>query len=313
MIIEPKKNYKQCVKRPYKITHAVLSEAAKSKGSSELLLTIGESCLIACTLSATIPQCPLNLEFTKGDNIVLTTRGEAAIHLTGYLLEETAAAAPSSNGKAAKASKADLRQLLEKTMSDGDSDDDIDFADYDGEDFSDEEQDDEMGDEEDDDDMSDDDDDMDDDEEGEEEEDDDESDAEEVQPPPSKKKKDNAQQAQSQKKEKVKEQKPEKVKEQKPEKKQEAAQTNGAAPSKVVTLASGTKIKDTKVGTGAFAKPGKNISVYYSGRLQSNNKMFDSCTKGSGFKFRLGRGVVIRGWDEGVSIILMLSTCCVNF
>ena len=43
------------------------------------------------------------------------------------------------------------------------------------------------------------------------------------------------------------------------------------------------------------------VQVYYEGRLKSNNKLFDSTTKGHGFKFRLGKQEVIRGWDVGVS------------
>jgi FKBP-type peptidyl-prolyl cis-trans isomerase len=41
--------------------------------------------------------------------------------------------------------------------------------------------------------------------------------------------------------------------------------------------------------------------VYYVGRLKHNNKQFDSTTQGSGFKFRLGRSEVIKGWDIGVT------------
>lgn len=39
--------------------------------------------------------------------------------------------------------------------------------------------------------------------------------------------------------------------------------------------------------------------VYYEGRLKSNNKVFDSTNKGPGFKFRLGKQEVIKGWDVG--------------
>lgn len=56
-----------------------------------------------------------------------------------------------------------------------------------------------------------------------------------------------------------------------------------------------------KVGTGPRAKPGKTVAVRYLGRLLSNNKMFDSNTKGAPFKFRLGKGEVIKGWDLGVN------------
>jgi FK506-binding nuclear protein len=33
--------------------------------------------------------------------------------------------------------------------------------------------------------------------------------------------------------------------------------------------------------------------------LKQNGKQFDSCTSGKPFKFRLGGGEVIRGWDIG--------------
>ena len=48
------------------------------------------------------------------------------------------------------------------------------------------------------------------------------------------------------------------------------------------------------------AKPGKRVQVRYTGRLQTNGKVFDK-TKGSAtFSFRLGVGEVIQGWDVGV-------------
>lgn len=43
------------------------------------------------------------------------------------------------------------------------------------------------------------------------------------------------------------------------------------------------------------------VNVYYEGRLVANKKMFDKCDSGKGFKFRLGGGEVIKGWDVGVS------------
>lgn len=42
------------------------------------------------------------------------------------------------------------------------------------------------------------------------------------------------------------------------------------------------------------------MHVYYVGRLKSNNKKFDSNESGQGFKFKLGKGEVIKGWDLGV-------------
>lgn len=66
-------------------------------------------------------------------------------------------------------------------------------------------------------------------------------------------------------------------------------------------LSGGVKIEDIRVGNGPEAKTGKRTSVYYEGRLKSNNKVFDSLKQGAGFKFGLGRGEVIKGWDIGVA------------
>ncbi|XP_050668093.1 46 kDa FK506-binding nuclear protein isoform X2 [Leptidea sinapis] len=67
------------------------------------------------------------------------------------------------------------------------------------------------------------------------------------------------------------------------------------------SLSGGVFIEDLKVGSGAVAKPGKTVMVYYEGKLKQNNKMFDSHQKGPGFKFRLGAKEVISGWDVGVA------------
>ncbi|KAK7472761.1 peptidylprolyl isomerase fpr3 [Stygiomarasmius scandens] len=64
-------------------------------------------------------------------------------------------------------------------------------------------------------------------------------------------------------------------------------------------LPGGLKVKDAKVGTGPMAKKGQTISMRYIGKLQ-NGKVFDQNTKGKPFKFRLGAGEVIKGWDEGI-------------
>ncbi|KAJ3623620.1 hypothetical protein Zmor_004400 [Zophobas morio] len=50
-----------------------------------------------------------------------------------------------------------------------------------------------------------------------------------------------------------------------------------------------------------IARHGKTLGVYYTGRFLNNRKIFDSCLKGPPFKFRLGCGEVIRGWDQGIA------------
>jgi len=61
----------------------------------------------------------------------------------------------------------------------------------------------------------------------------------------------------------------------------------------------GFKIEQTAVGktVGAVAKAGKRITMKYVGKLASNGRVFD---QNKAFKFRLGVGEVIKGWDRGV-------------
>lgn len=56
---------------------------------------------------------------------------------------------------------------------------------------------------------------------------------------------------------------------------------------------------DEKVGDGPEAKDGDKVSVHYTGKLL-NGKQFDSSIGREPFSFTLGKGEVIKGWDEGV-------------
>lgn len=60
------------------------------------------------------------------------------------------------------------------------------------------------------------------------------------------------------------------------------------------------KIEDMKVGTGAEAVAGKTVSVHYTGWLTDGKKFDSSLDRGQPFKFPLGAGRVIQGWDKGV-------------
>ena len=66
-----------------------------------------------------------------------------------------------------------------------------------------------------------------------------------------------------------------------------------------VTTPSGLKYVDMVVGTGATPKVGDTVVVDYTGRF-TNGKVFDSSVGKQPFQFVLGRGQVIKGWDEGV-------------
>jgi FKBP-type peptidyl-prolyl cis-trans isomerase len=64
---------------------------------------------------------------------------------------------------------------------------------------------------------------------------------------------------------------------------------------------------DVKVGKGAEAKAGQNVSVHYTGWLydaatpdHKGSKFDSSRDRGTPFNFPLGAGRVIQGWDQGV-------------
>jgi len=73
-----------------------------------------------------------------------------------------------------------------------------------------------------------------------------------------------------------------------------------AESNQEVTTPSGLKYVDQVVGTGEAAVAGKNVSVHYTGWLESGKKFDSSVDRGQPFSFPLGAGRVIKGWDEGV-------------
>jgi FKBP-type peptidyl-prolyl cis-trans isomerase len=63
---------------------------------------------------------------------------------------------------------------------------------------------------------------------------------------------------------------------------------------------SGLKIEDIAEGSGATAEAGQTVSVHYTGWLENGSKFDSSKDRNQPFQFRLGGGMVIKGWDEGV-------------
>ena len=61
-------------------------------------------------------------------------------------------------------------------------------------------------------------------------------------------------------------------------------------------------IEDLEEGTGAEATPGQDVEVHYVGVAWSTRQQFDaSWDRGDTFRFGLGAGQVIKGWDQGVA------------
>ena len=72
--------------------------------------------------------------------------------------------------------------------------------------------------------------------------------------------------------------------------------------SEVITTPSGLQYQEIETGSGDKPKAGQDVVVHYTGWLESNNQKFDSSVdRGQPFTFTLGQGMVIKGWDEGLS------------
>ena len=62
------------------------------------------------------------------------------------------------------------------------------------------------------------------------------------------------------------------------------------------------ELEDIAVGEGDEAVPGSNVEVHYVGVSWATGQQFDaSWDRGDTFKFGLGKGQVIPGWDQGVA------------
>ena len=61
------------------------------------------------------------------------------------------------------------------------------------------------------------------------------------------------------------------------------------------------ELEDIELGEGEEAVTGRIVEVHYVGVSWKTGRQFDaSWDRGDTFKFGLGKGQVIQGWDEGV-------------
>jgi peptidylprolyl isomerase len=67
-----------------------------------------------------------------------------------------------------------------------------------------------------------------------------------------------------------------------------------------VTTPSGLKYLDRVKGKGPSPKAGQTISVHYTGTLTNGTQFDSSLDTGKPIEFVIGKGRVIKGWDEGL-------------
>lgn len=272
----------------------------------------GTSYLLCTLRKSSTWQVPLDLNFHEGSTIAFICHGNGHVHLTGYLIpdedldldelegedeeeDEEEEQVPQLVDKQSKRKAIDTlkneknTKRLKQEIEAESSDEDIELDGMNEENDSDDS---EEGDEES---LLNEDEEEENEEDEEEEEVEKEKEKEKVKP--QQKDKRNKQQQQQQQKKKILNGKEAKQKKDKREQQQNEINTQSDQKTRVVE--GGVQIKELKVGNGVFAKSGKLVSVYYVGRLK-NGKKFDATTQGDGFKFRLGKGEVIKGWDVGI-------------
>jgi peptidylprolyl isomerase len=85
----------------------------------------------------------------------------------------------------------------------------------------------------------------------------------------------------------------------------ESTQAESAATNQenIMTTPSGLQYIEVRAGSGAKPQPGEIVAVHYTGTLEDGTVFDSSRTSGEPIRFALGAGMVITGWDEGISLM----------
>lgn len=69
------------------------------------------------------------------------------------------------------------------------------------------------------------------------------------------------------------------------------------------TTPSGLKYMFLKLGNGEKPQKDNKVFVHYTGKLEDGKVFDDSYSRGEPIAFQLGKGQVIKGWDEGIALM----------
>jgi protein-disulfide isomerase len=75
---------------------------------------------------------------------------------------------------------------------------------------------------------------------------------------------------------------------------------SGSGSGSGTVMPGGLLVKDVTVGTGAAVKSGDTVTVHYVGTLTDGSEFDSSRKHGQPFTFEVGKGRVIKGWDQGL-------------
>jgi peptidylprolyl isomerase len=82
---------------------------------------------------------------------------------------------------------------------------------------------------------------------------------------------------------------------------EKSAAEETAMDQDTITTESGLKYIVIKEGEGATPQKGQTVVAHYTGKLTDGKKFDSSVDRGQPFRFKIGQGQVIKGWDEGFS------------
>ncbi|XP_070162329.1 46 kDa FK506-binding nuclear protein [Polyergus mexicanus] len=321
LILEPYKRYTQCVKHTFHVTMACL-DLSLAREPVQVMVKCNNKNFLLCTLDKNgKSQTSLDLIFEKGENITFFCNGQGSVHMTGYLLpnenidsdsedeieEEEQEEEVRLNTISEKCLKRKIESPKSKKKPKLAKQESFESNNWDDNDYNEENNSSLEEDSDNDEDIEDEEDD-DDDEEEEEEEEEQKHEPEEFTKPLKHEKKETENQRQNQQKKRHDKQNKingEEIKQEQQSKKQKKKaeqQKNNLIEVKKRIIEGGVQVEDINPGNGALATSGKLVTVYYVGRCKigKEEKKVDSCTQGNGFKFRLGKGQVIKGWDVGI-------------